>query len=145
MNSLIPFLYDSENISRDIQQEKTKVCNKCKNKLHISNFSKECGNKIRSHCKSCDKKVAKVRAHLRKITPPPTSDYVCPICKRNEMEIKSTMQYMTRNVPVWSCDHDHGTDQFRAWLCNKCNLGLGNFNDDIELLKNCIAYLEKNN
>ena len=121
--------------------EKTKVCNKCLTELPISKFSKECGNKIRSHCRECDRKVMKVRRHLRSITPPPAIDYMCPICNRTEIQIKEKMQYMTRKVPVWSCDHDHLTDTFRAWLCNKCNLGLGNFNDDVQLLQNCIDYL----
>ena len=122
--------------------EKTKVCNKCLNEMPISKFSKECGNKIRSHCRECDRKVMKVRKHLRSITPPPAADYVCPICKRNEMQIKEKMQYMTRKIPAWSCDHNHLNDTFRAWLCNKCNLGLGNFNDDVQLLQNCIDYLK---
>ena len=128
-------------VFEDKELEKTKVCNKCKQELPVHKFSRECGNKIRSHCRECDRKVMKVRAHLRKITPPPPHDYVCPICKRSETEIKLKMQYMTRNVPVWSCDHNHETDEFRAWLCNKCNLGLGNFNDDVQLLQNCIDYL----
>jgi hypothetical protein len=120
----------------------TKTCNKCNRELPIGKFSKECGNKIRSHCRECDKKVMKVRAHLRKITPPPGPDYRCPVCNRTESQIKEKMQYLTRKVPVWSCDHNHETDEFRAWMCNKCNLGLGNFNDDPKLLHNAIDYLE---
>jgi hypothetical protein len=33
----------------------------------------------------------------------------------------------------------------RGLLCSRCNLAIGNFNDDIELMKNAIAYLEKYN
>jgi len=40
-------------------------------------------------------------------------------------------------------DHDHQTGKFRGWLCMKCNIALGLVNDDIELLKKMIAYLQK--
>jgi len=39
-------------------------------------------------------------------------------------------------------DHDHTTGDIRGLLCLHCNLGLGNFQDNIELLKNAIEYLK---
>ncbi len=40
-------------------------------------------------------------------------------------------------------DHCHGTGAFRGWLCDRCNRGLGFFDDNIEGLKRAIAYLKR--
>jgi len=40
-------------------------------------------------------------------------------------------------------DHDHKTKKIRSLLCMKCNCGLGNFNDNPELMAEAIKYLKK--
>ncbi len=41
-------------------------------------------------------------------------------------------------------DHNHKTNKFRGLLCNKCNLGIGLFNDNSNFLIEAINYLRKN-
>ena len=41
-------------------------------------------------------------------------------------------------------EHEQGIIKIRGVLCHQCNKGLGNFNDDIELLEKAIQYLRRN-
>lgn len=60
-----------------------------------------------------------------------TKDKTCVICK--------SPCATGRELAV---DHDHKTGKFRGLLCQRCNLGLGNFNDDPRLMWAAIDYLE---
>lgn len=55
----------------------------------------------------------------------------CPICKRALDPTKMSMVG----------DHEHGTGQFRGFLCWMCNRALGLFGDNIERLQAAVLYL----
>ena len=40
-------------------------------------------------------------------------------------------------------DHDHQTGNIRGLLCDKCNTSLGNFHDDVSLIRSAAKYLEE--
>ena len=54
---------------------------------------------------------------------------LCAICKRPEQK---------KSLAI---DHCHKTGKVRGLLCQKCNRGIGCFDDNVELLKNAIHYL----
>ncbi len=57
----------------------------------------------------------------------------CDICGRTEVSGR-----WENNLHI---DHDHETGKIRGVLCHGCNVSLGHFNDDPELLAKAIAYL----
>lgn len=49
------------------------------------------------------------------------------------------------NKPIgWEAavDHCHKTNKVRGLLCRNCNLGLGGFKDDVEIIRKAIAYVK---
>ena len=60
-------------------------------------------------------------------------DSKCVICGEPFLESENTC-----------IDHSHKTGKIRGILCRKCNAGLGQFRDDINILRNALEYLEKN-
>lgn len=59
---------------------------------------------------------------------------VCAICS------SPTPGYDRR---LFCVDHDHRNGNERGLLCYACNLGLGKFKDDVQLLENAVTYLKK--
>lgn len=43
----------------------------------------------------------------------------------------------------WHIDHCHKTNTVRGLLCTSCNIGLGNFYDNIDIMISAITYLQK--
>jgi hypothetical protein len=43
----------------------------------------------------------------------------------------------------WHIDHDHVTGQVRGLLCNNCNMGIGYFGDDPEVMTAAAKYVAR--
>lgn len=85
------------------------------------------------------------RYHLAKYSGMTISDYeelyklqggVCEICRQPE-----TVTGRHGEVRLLCVDHDHKTGEIRSLLCASCNIALGNFKDDVAILKSALEYL----
>ena len=63
----------------------------------------------------------------------------CAICKRPE----TRADYRTGRVRGLAVDHDHTTGAVRELLCSGCNLGIGNFQENHDLLIKAAEYIKK--
>lgn len=129
----------------EVQEEETVFCKKCQIMQPLSNYGRDSGsNKLSSSCRPCGKRLGKQVKKLLKETQPPPDDYICPGCLRDEQTIRSSLRFRKRKAGrIWSLDHDHKNGKFRGWICNKCNLALGNMNDDLEYARRLVKYLEE--
>jgi len=142
-----------------------KICIDCKKEFSIEMFPKQSQNKegIRPGCKECYNKKNKVYYYynrekvLERARQYGKTDYRRKYCRDlAKIKLKEKRENSaTRPRPekceicgklptikgiVW--DHDHLTNEFRGWICSRCNTILGMSKDSTEILKNTIKYLE---
>jgi len=119
-----------------------KKCSKCKKYKLIMNYAFNCSGNChfdkngyrhtRPECKDCNKKeqmtcklaMKKSKEKGEPVIPP--LDTLCELCG-------------TQNNIVY--DHDHEICEFRGWLCDPCNRGLGQCGDNIDGLIKRLNYL----
>ena len=44
---------------------------------------------------------------------------------------------------TWCLDHNHDNGNFRGYICQLCNTGISNLQENITVLNNAISYLER--
>ena len=68
----------------------------------------------------------------------------CAICevipKQHTFRYRKQGKWVTRKQGL-VIDHNHRTGQLRGLLCNKCNIGIGYFGEDVWILASAIKYL----
>ena len=135
----------------------TAVCTTCNETKSKSDFKKR-KDRPKGHSSSCTScRQSKQRADW---TPGQQSEYKlkamygitladyevlyndqegrCAICNKVETALSNTGY--VKNLAV---DHCHETGKVRGLLCNRCNVGLGMFEDNVNNLKIAIHYLNK--
>jgi len=68
-----------------------------------------------------------------------SQNYQCKICfsSGNDRKWKDGREQFV----AFHVDHDHITGKVRGLLCNKCNVGLAMFKENITTMTNAISYL----
>lgn len=116
-----------------------KECRVCKEEKPLTEFSRQKGNRggFDHCCKPCKATYKRDRQHkwVYKLSSEQyenlkaEQDNRCILCGADP----------TEGLHI---DHDHDTKQVRGLLCRQCNLGLGMFKDNPELLRLAAAYVE---
>lgn len=130
-----------------------KTCSSCKETKPLTEFYKSNTRYYQRECKVCNKlrkgawhkteagKLSSANTKLKARFGIDLTTYKtmlenqsgrCLIC---ECEVS----YMGHKLAV---DHCHTTGKIRGLLCKACNLGLGNFKDNPNLLEKAIKYLK---
>jgi hypothetical protein len=109
-----------------------RYCLSCKQYIDQDLFAKK-KNGLQSSCKKCQSKYNRIRLYNIDI-----EQYNKLICdQKNKCAIcgkwLSTKPYV---------DHDHSTGIVRGLLCNRCNLAIGAFKDDIDVMESAVKYLK---
>lgn len=143
-------MFEKQETVLALKDQGLKKCGKCKEVKDISCFGidKHTRFGIANSCKECislDRKGTNKFTALKSrygVTAAKYNElltiqkYKCLICSTSLLKLDN------RHIHL---DHCHTTGKVRGILCSYCNLGLGNFKDQIELLQNAISYLKKYN
>jgi RNase P subunit RPR2 len=132
-----------------------KKCNMCQTVKPLTDYHYNVKNGenyryAQSRCKECDiirrekyretakkQRVGQYRLQKYGLTEGEYQDLV--LFQNNICAICNKPNNKTLNI-----DHDHKTGKVRGLLCHYCNIGLGLFKDDIDVLNKAINYLSSN-
>ena len=114
--------------------------------IHCSDSCKQQAYLERGDKMSADERLEKRHSYVKSHYGLTKEDYnrllaqqdgCCAICGESESEINKKITH----YKALSVDHDHKTKQVRGLLCSRCNIGLGNFKDNIKIMARAIQYL----
>jgi len=138
-----------------------KTCRDCKEEKELSEFPSQGGGKLRPYCKLCYNLKQKENREanpeqIRKAWKRASGKYYTTDRRRNKTlrayglteETYNAMydsqgglcKICDRELPL-VVDHCHESSVIRGLLCDRCNVGLGCFQDDVDRMKRAIEYL----
>ncbi len=147
LSNLIPIDIYKTGKPKDKHQApfKYKICNICHIlKVQSEDFEYNQNDKFgrkttRPSCKICRIDINGVslsnaeKNRMNIIKPKEFELFQCPICH------KRSIPGVTSNIVI---DHNHKNGKARAWICDSCNTGLGRFQDEANIFRRIITYLE---
>jgi hypothetical protein len=124
-----------KNIREDKDGNTFRTCKICKieKPYNQEHFRLKNGAKtpqwLRTECKQCESVMSKNKREAKKNAARPIPNK-CELCG-----IKSHK--------TLCCDHIHGTQNFRGWICQRCNKGAGFIDDPDVGLEKILNYYKK--
>lgn len=134
----------------------TKVCTKCDKEKPLAEYwvAHKASGRLRGDCKSCSNERHKTRYQDR---PEVLAEYRLTANRKHKYGVTREDVTQMLSDQGGSCaicsnkidyttahlDHCHASMKVRGLLCKGCNSGLGQFRDDIELLRKAILYLKE--
>jgi hypothetical protein len=122
-------------------EEKIYKCKKCCSNLPL-NFFRVYNTKRDKTCIHCKKEMKKISDFKRKYNIS-LEDYNNLLTKQNyKCAICKNYNYKKGKISVLHVDHCHNTNIVRGLLCRSCNIALGHFKDQVNLLEKAIIYVK---
>lgn len=117
-----------------------KECKKCFRKKEHTRFNNFL-NEIKKDKRKYSQLIRKRRIHYFKTKYQLDYNELEEMLKKQDKKCDICLKKI--NLKTCKVDHCHKKGHVRGLLCNSCNLSLGGFKDNVEVLKRAIRYLRK--
>ena len=126
------------------------TCKLLKNNLDFHWYAPpegEARTRVNGSCRVCRSKLGKETEKLKKKvvphSPKPIWEKPCEACLRPVYERQSNIPEGVDGTYSFNFDHEHGTEDFRGWICTPCNTGFGLLGDTVETIEFRLKYLKR--
>jgi hypothetical protein len=125
-------------LRRDGKSGTRSSCKQCMRKQHLDRYHNRGGKELQAKrsFKNNLKKYGLTEEEYNNLLS--KQDNKCAICS-------SVQSHRTNTSYNLFVDHCHKTNRVRGLLCHHCNVGIGHFKDNKELLQKAIDYLDETN
>ena len=120
-------------------------CIKCGKDKPISEYwqmkynSGKKDSEVKRTCHKCKRIIFRLIRKLKKENLSPSISEKCPSCGETLESLGANGQRVFKS---WVLHHDHKTGKFLAWVCQRCNTGIGCFKDSPKKMRKCADWLD---